>query len=433
MTEPFDPTDPLTVLRADVAPVEPDADFAGRLRARLERALTDPEAPMSITDEAPTALASTATAAFTPYLAVADARAAIDWYVASFDAAVVGEPIVMPDARIGHAELTVAGARLFLSDEHPEIGVAAPQPGAGASVTLHLELDDPQAVDRFVDSARQHGATIEREPADSPYGRQAVIRDPAGHRWMFMAALAPAVAASPVNGEPIRQGDVVHASVWTPDPGRARAFYTAVLGWSVEVYDPVRQQVIGQSMTLSIAPTDGRPTLFCSYAVDDLDDAVQRVRTAGGSADEPKPMPWGRSAMCTDPAGRTFALWENDGSQPRPPVNGRRAGDLAYITMSVDGDSEPIRRFFSEVLGWEFRAGRVDDGWEPADVAPMTGLAGGQDSSVVTPMWRVDDIAAAVERVRAAGGTATEPEQQPYALTAECTDDQGTPFYLGQM
>ena len=29
------------------------------------------------------------------------------------------------------------------------------------------------------------------------------------------------------------------------------------------------------------------------------------------------------------------------------------------------------------------------------------------------------------------GGTATDPERQPYGTTSECTDDQGVRFYLG--
>jgi len=62
----------------------------------------------------------------------------------------------------------------------------------------------------------------------------------------------------------------------------------------------------------------------------------------------------------------------------------------------------------------------------------MAGLAGG-GAGVVTPMWRVDDIGAAVGRVRAAGGTATEPERQPYGLSSQCTDDQGTRFWLGEL
>jgi predicted enzyme related to lactoylglutathione lyase len=46
--------------------------------------------------------------------------------------------------------------------------------------------------------------------------------------------------------------------------------------------------------------------------------------------------------------------------------------------------------------------------------------------------YRVDDIAAAVERVRAAGGRAAEPERRPFGLLADCADDQGATFRLWQ-
>ena len=63
----------------------------------------------------------------------------------------------------------------------------------------------------------------------------------------------------------------------------------------------------------------------------------------------------------------------------------------------------------------------------------MTGMHGGHDVATGVPMYRVDDIATAVERVRAGGGTSTDPERQPYGISAECTDDQGAHFYLGQL
>jgi predicted enzyme related to lactoylglutathione lyase len=46
--------------------------------------------------------------------------------------------------------------------------------------------------------------------------------------------------------------------------------------------------------------------------------------------------------------------------------------------------------------------------------------------------YRVDDIAAAVERVRAAGGRADEPQRRRFGLTTTCVDDQGTTFRLWQ-
>ncbi len=63
---------------------------------------------------------------------------------------------------------------------------------------------------------------------------------------------------------------------------------------------------------------------------------------------------------------------------------------------------------------------------------PKTGMSGGHERRVNVPVYRVDDAAAAVQRVREAGGTATDPVRQPYGLMADCTDDQGTVFYLGE-
>ena len=72
-----------------------------------------------------------------PYLAVADARDAIAWYVDAFGASLVGETFEMDDGRIGHAELQIGDGVLYLADEYPEIGLKAPAPQA-ISVSLML-------------------------------------------------------------------------------------------------------------------------------------------------------------------------------------------------------------------------------------------------------------------------------------------------------
>jgi uncharacterized glyoxalase superfamily protein PhnB len=118
----------------------------------------------------------------TPYLAVRDARAAIAWYVEHLGAVVTRDPMVMPDGRIGHVELAVGGAGWMMADEHPEIQVEAPVAGHGAAVTLHLTVDD---VDAITTSAVVGGAVLDRGPEDSPVGRVAVFRDPFGHRWFL--------------------------------------------------------------------------------------------------------------------------------------------------------------------------------------------------------------------------------------------------------
>ena len=90
------PQDPLDVLHTDDLPVQPDPAFAARLRRQLESALSLPEGVvMSGTTSAIAELAEpvasrTPRPAALPYLSVANARAAIAWYVDAFGAVVVG-------------------------------------------------------------------------------------------------------------------------------------------------------------------------------------------------------------------------------------------------------------------------------------------------------------------------------------------------------
>ena len=119
----------------------------------------------------------------TPYICVADARRAIEWYVDVLAAEVVLEPIVMDDGRIGHVELAVGDGRWMMSDEFGSAGVAPPDTSRGAAVSLHLVVEDVDAVCGRVARA---GVTLDRGPEDSPpAGRVAVFRDPFGHRWFL--------------------------------------------------------------------------------------------------------------------------------------------------------------------------------------------------------------------------------------------------------
>ena len=73
------------------------------------------------------------------------------------------------------------GATLMLSDEFPEYGIEAPPTVGGSPVTIHLHVDDADAV---VERAAKAGASIEMAPTDQFYGeRSGILRDPFGHRW----------------------------------------------------------------------------------------------------------------------------------------------------------------------------------------------------------------------------------------------------------
>lgn len=114
------------------------------------------------------------------YLCVDDARQAIEFYGNAFGAREKYR-LAEPGGRIGHAELDFDGTTLMLSEEFPEYGIRGPRALGGTPVTIHLHVDDADAV---IQRAVAAGAQLEMAPEDRFYGeRSGSIRDPFGHRW----------------------------------------------------------------------------------------------------------------------------------------------------------------------------------------------------------------------------------------------------------
>jgi predicted enzyme related to lactoylglutathione lyase len=234
----------------------------------------------------------------------------------------------------------------------------------------------------------------------------------------------------PATDEPIQHGDIGYVSIWVPDAGRAAAFYRHVLGWS---YAPAAHQVTNTELPVGIVATAGEPTLFCCYAVTDVQEARRSIVEGGGAAGEVRRTDYGTILDATDPHGVAFAVYEPPDAQKRLALNGSGPGELSYVTYRV-ADSAVFRDFYAAILHWTFTPGRVAGGWQVQGIHPMAGVAGGSARPTTVPMWTVADIYAAVTRVREAGGTVlAEPTRQPYGITAECADDQGSQFYLGEL
>jgi PhnB protein len=118
----------------------------------------------------------------TPYLTCEDAAQAIEFYKKAFGAVELYR-IPMPDGKVGHAEIKIAGAIVMLSDEFPEYGAQSPATLGGTPVGIMIYVPD---VDAFFERAVAGGAQVIEPVKDQFYGdRSCRLLDPSGHKWFF--------------------------------------------------------------------------------------------------------------------------------------------------------------------------------------------------------------------------------------------------------
>jgi PhnB protein len=117
----------------------------------------------------------------TPHIVVRDANGAIDFYKRAFGADELSR-MPGPDGKsIMHATIKIGDSIVMLADEFPGTDCASPTSVSGTSVTLHLYVDD---VDALAERAIHAGATVRMPVSDMFWGdRYGVLADPFGHRW----------------------------------------------------------------------------------------------------------------------------------------------------------------------------------------------------------------------------------------------------------
>jgi predicted enzyme related to lactoylglutathione lyase len=104
----------------------------------------------------------------------------------------------------------------------------------------------------------------------------------------------------------------------------------------------------------------------------------------------------------------------------------------ALIEFPAD-DPQRARSFWTALLGTELeaRSPGEGEGWQTPSGVPAVGvhLRGlGPGDSFSLPYFAVSDIEAALEKVRALGGTVVHPGEK----WAICKDSEGSPFGLAQ-
>jgi PhnB protein len=115
-----------------------------------------------------------------PYLALKNGVKALEFYKKAFGAS-ERYKLVLPDGRLGHAEITIGDSIIMLSDEFPEYGGKSPDTLGGSPVSIHLYVPDVDAVFKRALNAGAH----EKKPVmDQFYGdRSGQLEDPFGHLW----------------------------------------------------------------------------------------------------------------------------------------------------------------------------------------------------------------------------------------------------------
>jgi predicted enzyme related to lactoylglutathione lyase len=275
---------------------------------------------------------------------------------------------------------------------------------------------------------------------------------------------------------PERDGYIPGVPCWIdaaePDPEAATAFYSGLFGWEFESMmppDAPGQYFVARKNGGDVAAVGSIPEAMPQMAmwntyiwVDSADETAAKVSDAGGTVVmEPFDIPGsGRMAVCTDPEGAVFCLWQAREHRGARIVNEHGSVNFNGLnTRDVDG----AKAFYGAVFGWTtLRIGAFEawtlpgygDHLEENDpgirqrIAEMGGEPGFEDvvASITQisddqpdtpPHWSVtfavDDADAIAAKATELGGTAIVPPfNAPWTRLTILADPQGATFIASQ-
>lgn len=255
------------------------------------------------------------------------------------------------------------------------------------------------------------------------------------------------------------EGNFIWHELMTTDTASAAAFYSAVTGWKAEKagnttaggMDYTLFKIPGfemgtagmMALTPEMRAGGARPAWIGYVFVDDVEAKTAEVTTRGGTVHMgPTDIPGiGRFSVVADPHGATFYLFKPimpDGPMPDMPEPGS-PGTFGWNELNA-GNLDEAFDFYSGLFGWTksmaVPMGEMGVYQLFANEGRDTGGMMRKLDHVPMPFWQfyitVDAIDAAVERVKAHGGTITNgPHPVPGdAWIAEGNDPQGAKFAL---
>lgn len=234
----------------------------------------------------------------------------------------------------------------------------------------------------------------------------------------------------------------------TTDVDAAQLFYADVVGWQVAPFDnsPVDYRILtapdgqGAGGLVKQPDPDMKPGWYGYIGVDDVDAAAAKVTALGGSVRvAPTDIPGvGRFAFAADPQGLRFYVMKGASEQDSRAFVRMVDGHCDWNEI-VTSDGDGALAFYGDLFGWENRErmsmGEMGD-YCFLDLGEVRLGALMQARPGWPTRWtyyfRVSSIAAAAERVTAAGGAVTMgPQEVPGGdHIIHGTDPQGIAFAL---
>ncbi len=156
-----------------------------------------------------------------------------------------------------------------------------------------------------------------------------------------------------------------------PDPEAAVEFYAGLFGWELEDSMPpdapghyFMARVEGKDAAAVSSPMGDAPpqAIWNTYVwVASADETAAKVAEAGGKvlAEPFDVMEAGRMAVCADPEGAVFCLWQAARHRGAQHINAH--GGLNFNNLNTR-DVERARAFYGAVFGWQVL--EMDSGWK---------------------------------------------------------------------
>lgn len=95
-------------------------------------------------------------------------------------------------------------------------------------------------------------------------------------------------------------------TLYVKDLARAKRFYGALFGWEIEEGG----HVANTTFPLGLSPNGPAEFPNAYFRVSDIDAAAARVTQLGGEVRSRNRYPSGPNAVCADPDGTVFSLWQ---------------------------------------------------------------------------------------------------------------------------